>query len=105
MKDVLELRPVWHRTEERVRAHVLVAALALALDRVLERKLHLAGLDLLSSRAAWDALEAVSLVEFECAGWPAQGGGVRERRGRQRGVPSAAGAGSEAGSAASAGRR
>ena len=68
MKDVLELRPVWHRTEERVRAHVLVAALALALDRVLQRKLHKAGLDLLSSRAAWDALEAVSLVEFELPG-------------------------------------
>ena len=38
MKDVLELRPVWHRVEQRVRAHVLVAALALACDRVLQRK-------------------------------------------------------------------
>ena len=25
MKDVLELRPVWHQVEDRVRAHVLVA--------------------------------------------------------------------------------
>ena len=65
MKDVLELRPVWHRVEQRVRAHVLVAALALTLDRILQRKLEQAGLELLSSRAAWAALEAVSLVEFE----------------------------------------
>ncbi len=50
MKDVLELRPVWHQVEERVRAHVLVAALALAFDRILQRKLEQAGLDLLSAR-------------------------------------------------------
>ncbi len=68
LKDVLELRPVWHRTPERVQAHVLVAALALAIDRVLQRKLAAAGLDLLSTRAAWDALETVSLVEFELPG-------------------------------------
>ena len=67
MKDVLELRPVWHRVERRVRAHVLVAALALAFDRILQRKLEQAGLDL-SSRRAWAALEAVSLVEFELPG-------------------------------------
>jgi len=68
LKDVLELRPVWHRAEERVRAHVLVAALALACDRVLQRKLRQAGLELLSSQAAWRALETVSLVEFELPG-------------------------------------
>ena len=62
-----ELRPVWQRTEERVRAHVLVASLALALDRVLERKLRKAGLQL-STRAAWEALERVNLVEFEMKG-------------------------------------
>ena len=55
-------------TPKRVRAHVLVAALALAFDRVLQRKLEQAGLDLLSSRRAWAALEAVSLVEFELPG-------------------------------------
>ena len=65
MKDVLQLRPVWQRTEERVRAHVLVASLAL--DRVLERKLRKAGLQL-STRAAWEALERVNLVEFEMKG-------------------------------------
>lgn len=68
LKDVLELRPIWHRAEERVRAHVLVAALALACDRVLQRKLRQAGMELLSSKAAWTALETVSLVEFELPG-------------------------------------
>ena len=74
MKDVLELRPVWHRVEQRVRAHVLVAALALACDWVLQRKLERAGLGLLSSRAAWAALEAVSLVEFELPGGKTKAG-------------------------------
>ena len=74
MKDVLELRPVWHQVEDRVRAHVLVAALALAFDRILQRKLERAGLELLSSRAAWAALEAVSLVEFELPGGKTKAG-------------------------------
>ncbi len=74
LKDVLELRPVWHRVEDRVRAHVLVAALALACDRVLQRKLRQAGLELLSSRAAWTALETVSLVEFELPGGQTKAG-------------------------------
>ena len=73
MKDVLELRPIWHRTDERVQAHVLVAALALTFDRILQRKLEKAGLRL-SSRAAWEALEAVSLVEFEMPGRPRKAG-------------------------------
>lgn len=47
---------------------VLVAALALAIDRALQCKLAAADPDLLSTRAAWDALETVSLVEFELPG-------------------------------------
>ena len=73
MKDVLELRPVWHRTASRVQAHVLVATLALALDRVLERKLRKARLGL-SPRAVWRALEGVSLVEFEQPGGKVKAG-------------------------------
>ena len=73
MKDVLELRPIWRRTDERVQAHVLVATLALTFDRILQRKLEKAGLRL-SSRAAWEALEAVNLVEFEMPGRPRKAG-------------------------------
>jgi hypothetical protein len=36
MKTVLELRPVCHRLEERIRAHVLLCWLALLLVRVAE---------------------------------------------------------------------
>jgi transposase len=36
MKQVLDLRPVYHRLEERIRAHVLLCWLALLLNRVAE---------------------------------------------------------------------
>ena len=70
MKDVLELRPVRHRTEEQQRAHLLVASLALAIDRVLQRKLRKARLKLSTGAA----LEGVSLVEFEMPGRAPQPG-------------------------------
>ena len=38
MKSVLDLRPVYHRLEERIRAHVLLCWLALLLIRVAENK-------------------------------------------------------------------
>lgn len=63
LKDVLEMRPIWHRTESRVRAHVQVAWLALALDRVLQRLLRQQGIGM-STREAWQVLESVNWVEF-----------------------------------------
>lgn len=62
LKGLLEVRPVHHRKEHRVRAHVFVAALALLLDRALEKKLRAAHSEL-SSPAAWRALETVRCVE------------------------------------------
>jgi transposase len=38
LKTVLELRPVLHRLEHRIRAHVLLCWLALLLIRVAERR-------------------------------------------------------------------
>jgi Transposase DDE domain len=38
LKTTLELRPVWHRLEHRIRAHVLLCWLALLLVRVAERQ-------------------------------------------------------------------
>ena len=64
LKGLLKVRPVYHRRDERVRAHVFVAALALLLDRALEKKLWAAGSGL-SSAAAWRALETVRVVELE----------------------------------------
>jgi hypothetical protein len=36
MKQVIDLRPVYHRKEERIRAHVLLCWLALLLARIAE---------------------------------------------------------------------
>jgi len=38
MKSTLDLRPVYHRIEPRIRAHVLLCWLALLLIRVAERR-------------------------------------------------------------------
>src|SRR5919108_4437900 len=38
LKTTLELRPIWHRLEPRIRAHVLLCWLALLLIRVAERR-------------------------------------------------------------------
>ncbi|MEU3568937.1 hypothetical protein AB0E96_11010 [Kitasatospora sp. NPDC036755] len=38
MKNTLNLRPVYHRVDERIRAHVLLCWLSLLLIRVAERR-------------------------------------------------------------------
>jgi transposase len=64
LKSLLELRPVYHHTDERVQAHVFVAALALLLDRALEKNLRSASSQL-SSPFAWQALETIRSVEVD----------------------------------------
>ena len=64
LKGLLEVRPVYHHKDDRVRAQVFVAALALLLDRALEKQLRAAGSDL-SSPAAWQALETVRCVQMK----------------------------------------
>jgi len=64
LKHVLDVRPVCHRRDSRVQAHVFVAALAFLLDRAMEKKLRQAG-SALSSPFAWRALESVRCVEVE----------------------------------------
>lgn len=39
IKSVVELRPIWHQTDAKVRAHVTLCMLALLLERTLDRKL------------------------------------------------------------------
>lgn len=63
MKDVLSLRPVYHQSEPRVKAHVFVAALGLLLQTLLQRRLDEAGVDL-SAEQALQALETVRHVSF-----------------------------------------
>jgi hypothetical protein len=40
MKQILDLRPVFHRLEDRIRAHVLLCWLALLLARIIETRAH-----------------------------------------------------------------
>ena len=67
LKDPIGMRPIWHRAERRVRAHIFVAALAFLLDRMLERALRDANVNL-SSTAAWRALETIRRVSFRVNG-------------------------------------
>ena len=64
LKDVLDLRPIYHRTDARVEAHIFVAALAFLLHRAIEKKLKAARLDL-SATEALTALKSVRVVEID----------------------------------------
>lgn len=63
LKDVIEMRPIYHQTDQRVAAHIFVAALAFLLHRALEKKLKAAGLDL-SATEALQALRTVRVVDL-----------------------------------------
>jgi transposase len=81
LKDVLAMRPIYHQIENRVKAHIFVAALALLVQRLLGRRLEGATVDLSPTRAM-QALSTVRLVTFRLGGQP-------ERRGISGGCPDA----------------
>ena len=60
LKDVLAMRPIYHQIETRVKAHIFVAALALLVQRLLDRRLEEAGIDF-SPERAMEALATVRL--------------------------------------------
>jgi transposase len=64
LKDVIEMRPVYHQKAHRVKAHVFVASLAFLLNRALEKKLKSAQIDI-SSEEAWQLLKTVRVVEID----------------------------------------
>ena len=63
LKDVIDMRPIYHRTDDRVQAHIFVATLAFLLHRAIEKKLKGAGLDL-SATEALNALKSVRVVDI-----------------------------------------
>ena len=67
LKNFIEIRPVYHYNEQRVRAHVFICVLSYLLERVLELSLAGAGLDI-SARRALDELESLQMVESEIDG-------------------------------------
>ncbi len=58
LKDVIEMRPIYHQTDARVEAHIFVAALTFLLHRAIEKKLKAKGVDL----SATDALQILKTV-------------------------------------------
>jgi transposase len=81
LKDVIDLRPIHHRTAGRIQAHIFVATLALLLERLLERRLQEAGVDL-SAASALEAASTIRAVTFHIPESP-------PRRGSSRGSPRA----------------
>ena len=83
LKDVLDMRPIYHRTDDRVQAHIFVAALAFLLHRAIEKKLKAAALDL-SATEALTALKSVRVVDIDL------GNGTTAKRSVTRGTQRAA---------------
>jgi hypothetical protein len=73
LKDVLAMRPIYHQVEPRVRAHIFVAAPALLVQRLLERRLRDAGIEFSSARAM-EGLSTVRHVTFRVEGEGRRGG-------------------------------
>jgi transposase len=64
LKDVLDMRPIYHRSDDRVQAHIFVAALAFLLHRAIEKKLKAAHLDI-SATEALTVLKSVRVVDID----------------------------------------
>jgi transposase len=62
MKDFLKVRPIYHWTDERVRAHIFVCVLAYLLERSLSHQLRAARVEL-SPRAALDWVSRIHAAE------------------------------------------
>jgi transposase len=67
MKDVLDLRPLRHRKDIRVRAHVLICFIALLFSKIMEKLLKTKKVDL-SAPMAWASLKNLQITEIEFNG-------------------------------------
>jgi len=63
LKDVIDMRPIYHRTADRVEAHIFIAALAFLIHRAIEKKLKAARLDL-SATEALTILQSIRVVDI-----------------------------------------
>jgi transposase len=67
LKDVIDMRPIHHKTDQRIEAHIFVASLALFLKRTLAYQL-CSKLPELSATDALAAVRSVGLAELDVAG-------------------------------------
>jgi len=81
LKDVIEMRPVYHQTDDRIKAHIFVAALALFLKRSLEHQLA-STLPEVSGSEAIAAMRSIGLAELDLNGLTTRlvSGGSRDAR-------------------------
>ena len=82
LKDPLGMRPIWHHTDRRVKAHIFVATLSFLIERMLERGLKDAGVPL-SAQSALASLETIRYVQFRVDGQPRSGTTPGSSRARQ----------------------
>lgn len=66
-KDVLEGRPIWHRTEEGTKAHIFIRALGYLLDTALHKKMEESGVNLTVEEAI-KSLGQVKIAELKLKG-------------------------------------
>lgn len=64
LKDVIDLRPIYHRSKARVQAHIFVAALAFLIHRLLEKKLKTAGVAM-SADQALKSIRTIQVVDLQ----------------------------------------
>src|SRR6202521_5442718 len=64
LKDVIDMRPVFHQTADRVEAHIFVAALAFLIHRAIEKKLKAPRPDL-SAPEALTILKSIRVVDID----------------------------------------
>lgn len=67
LKDVIRMRPIYHRSEDRIKAHLFVATLALFLKRALEHRLEAAGVSLTPTEA-FAAMRSMGVTTLDVAG-------------------------------------
>ena len=67
LKAIIRMRPIHHRTDERIKAHLFVATLALFLKRALEHELAKAGVNLTPTEA-FAAMQSMGIGLMDLAG-------------------------------------
>ena len=70
LKDFLKIRPIFHHTDQRVRAHVFICVLAYLFERLIGLLCRRASLDL-SPRKALSFLSRLKAIECIVAGYQA----------------------------------
>ena len=83
LKDVLAMRPIYHRIAPRVKGHIFVAALALLVAAAAERRLKEGGIDF-SAERAMEALATIRLVTFRLGAGPSVAASAAAARTRGR---------------------